>query len=221
MTQDASKIDDQSFEIDLREPKVAALLAWLWPGAGHIYQRRYGKGILFMVCILGTYIFGLAMGGGHVVYASWKKNDRRWQYICQLGVGTPAFPAIVQSVRVRSGKDPFFTEGYYQYVNAGMGSSGRIEPIDSLEDAIPNGGNVYVEAPMAPPGEVMPNDYDLLAKWNEDHHAFFDLGTLFTVIAGLLNVLVIYDAYAGPIVAMHDPKQHKAKPGDKPKESHE
>lgn len=217
MTQDASTVDDQSFEIDLREPKVAALLAWLWPGAGHIYQRRYGKGILFMVCILGTYIFGLAMGGGHVVYASWKKNDKRWQYFCQLGVGTPAFPAIVQSIRIRSGKEPFFTQGYYQYVS----SSGRIEPIDPLKETKANVGNIYLEAPMAPPGEVMPNEYDLLAKWNEDHHALFDLGTLFTVIAGLLNVLVIYDAYAGPIVAMHDAEQHKSKSGDKKKEKTE
>lgn len=57
---------EQPIEIDLREPGRAALYAWLWPGAGHLYQRRYAKGILFMVCILGTYFFGLALGGGAV-----------------------------------------------------------------------------------------------------------------------------------------------------------
>jgi hypothetical protein len=218
MTQDSSKADDQSFEIDLREPKLAALLAWLWPGAGHIYQRRYGKGILFMVCILGTYIFGLAMGGGHVVYASWKPNHKRWQYFCQLGVGTPAMPAIVQSMRVRSGKAPFFTEGYYEQIG-NQGPPGTIEPLESLEGVDLNSDNIYVEAPMAPPGKVTPSKYDLLAKWHEDHHSFFELGTLFTVIAGLLNVLVIYDAYAGPIVAMADPKHDKAKKSVEQKES--
>ena len=81
---------DDQIEIDLRQPGVAALWAWLWPGAGHLYQRRYAKGILFMVCILSTYFFGLAMGGGHVVYASWNQTERRWQYFCQLGVGLPA-----------------------------------------------------------------------------------------------------------------------------------
>ena len=45
-------------EIDLRNPLLAAVLAWLWPGAGHLYQRRYGKGALLMVCILITYFFG-------------------------------------------------------------------------------------------------------------------------------------------------------------------
>ena len=49
---------------------MSAGLAWLWPGAGHIYQGRYAKGILYMVCILGTYFFGLTMGNGHVVYAA-------------------------------------------------------------------------------------------------------------------------------------------------------
>ena len=41
-------------EIDLKNPVIAAVLAWLWPGAGHMYQRRIGKGLLYMVCILLT-----------------------------------------------------------------------------------------------------------------------------------------------------------------------
>ena len=51
-------------EIDLHDPSLAAFLAWLWPGAGHLYQRRHGKGLLFMVCILGTYFFGSGAGRG-------------------------------------------------------------------------------------------------------------------------------------------------------------
>ena len=39
----------QPIEIDLKEPWLAALLAWLVPGLGHIYQGRTGKGILFFV----------------------------------------------------------------------------------------------------------------------------------------------------------------------------
>ena len=97
---------DEHFEIDLRQPGLAAFWAWLWPGAGHLYQRRYAKGILFMVCILSTYFYGLAMAGGHVVYASWNKSDRRWQYVCQVGVGLPALPALVQARRVATGGKP-------------------------------------------------------------------------------------------------------------------
>ena len=44
-------------EVDLKNPWLAALWAWLWPGAGHLYQGRYAKGVLFMVCILVTYFY--------------------------------------------------------------------------------------------------------------------------------------------------------------------
>ena len=83
---------DETVEINLKEPPVAALLAWLWPGAGHIYQGRFGKAFLYMVCIIGIYFFGFAVGGGHVVYASFEKADRRLPYICQVGVGIPDNP---------------------------------------------------------------------------------------------------------------------------------
>ena len=69
-TEDGTPAADEMIEVDLRNPAVAAVWAWVCPGAGHIYQRRYSKGILFMVCILATWFFGLSLGGGHVVYAS-------------------------------------------------------------------------------------------------------------------------------------------------------
>src|SRR5687767_2923206 len=96
----------ETLEIDLRDPSLAALLAWMLPGAGHFYQRRYAKGVLFFVCILGTYFFGLALGEGKVVYASWNQVDRRWQYPLQLGVGLPAAPALVQNMITRRGSPP-------------------------------------------------------------------------------------------------------------------
>src|SRR5436853_1873389 len=106
MTTNPSPSAEQTLEIDLREPLVAAVLAWLIPGAGHLYQRRTGKGLLFMICILGTYFFGLALGEGKVVYASWNQVDRRWQYPLQIGVGLPAIPAVVQNMVIRRGNAP-------------------------------------------------------------------------------------------------------------------
>ena len=161
-TDDAARGSDNPIEIDLRQPGLAALWAWLWPGAGHLYQRRYAKGILFMVCILSTYFSGLAMGGGHVVYASWNRNEKRWQYFCQLGVGLPALPAVIQNRRRTAGKEVLF-------------------------------GGI-----MAPP-VVTPYENEL-SQWHRKFHLYFDLGTLYTMIAGLLNVLVVYDAYGGPVV---------------------
>ena len=169
---------EQPVEIDLRNPALAALLAWLWPGAGHLYQRRKVKGVLFMVCVLATYFFGLVLGEGHVVYASWLKSDRRWQYLCQVGVGLPALPALVQNRLVRSGKEPLW-------------------------------GGI-----MAPPTEVLENSDDELAGWHAKLGNAFDLGILYTMIAGLLNVLAICDAYAGPFVPA--PDEEKDKDPDKP-----
>ncbi|HRX83228.1 MAG: hypothetical protein H6821_02465 [Planctomycetaceae bacterium] len=179
-TEDGTPTSDDMIEVDLRNPVVAAVWGWVCPGAGHIYQRRYAKGVLFMVCILSTWFFGLSLGEGHVVYASWKKDDHRWQYLCQLGVGTPALPAIVQSQRVKKGKEPLF-DGW-----------------------------------MAPPQNVVnyESPHDELSQWHLKYHAFFELGTLYTMIAGLLNVLAIYDAYAGPMVIASEEQSDKPPPDD-------
>src|SRR3954471_17774396 len=58
---------EPTVSIDLRDPWLAAFLAWLVPGLGHMYQRRWGKGGLFMTCILATFFYGLWLGGGRVV----------------------------------------------------------------------------------------------------------------------------------------------------------
>ena len=45
----------------------------------------------------------------------------------------------------------------------------------------------------------------------------FELGTLYTMIAGLLNILAICDAYAGPfIVAPDDDESKRKKKSTKP-----
>jgi len=167
-------------EIDLRDPHVAALLAWLWPGAGHLYQRRYMKAGLFMVCILSTYFFGLALGEGKVVYAAWNAADRRWQYPLQLGVGLPAAPAIVQSLVVRRTGQPMLSA---------------------------------LGAPMAPPQRIENGlPVNLLPEWHKTLNMRFELGTLYTMIAGLLNILAIWDAYGGPVIG--EPGKERGPPGD-------
>src|SRR3954470_19925530 len=58
-------------DIHLKDPAFAAFLAWLIPGLGHLYQGRYHKAAIFFICIMGTFIYGLYLGDGRVVYASW------------------------------------------------------------------------------------------------------------------------------------------------------
>jgi hypothetical protein len=188
MSNSANQPSQEPISIDLRKPGLAALLAWLIPGAGHLYQRRYAKGLLFMVCILGTWFFGLGISGGRAVYASFEPEDFRWQYICQLGVGAPALPAIVQNrLVIGAGREPLVGEGM-----------------------------------MAPPEQpVIEGGQDMLAHWHEEMPTTFEMGTLYTMIAGLLNVLAIYDAYAGPVAASEEEEdEEKPPPGeDQPKAS--
>ncbi len=203
---DATASDDSTVEIDLKDRRLAAFLAWLIPGAGHIYQGRIGKGVLFFVCIVGTFLYGLYIGNGRVVYASTanfigpppffisRPFLDRWQYICQVGVGLPALPALVQRERMRDHKQPLFGDNFMRppYNFPPPDQAGGFKSVDQTDP------NHTVEHP------------DELAKWNYEQGEYFDIGTVFTVIAGLLNVLVIFDAYGGPLVIL-PPEASKVK----------
>jgi hypothetical protein len=195
-----SATGDKPIEIELKDPRVAMFLAWLVPGLGHIYQGRTGKGLLFSICILGTFFYGMYIGGGRVVYASTadvisrKFFNDRWQYVCQVGVGLPALPAIVQRERMRDHKGPMF------------GWESFMRPPRDLQDT--NGVGFASEDKSDPAHQVVSPDE--LAKWNYDQGEYFEIGTVFTVVAGLLNLLVIFDAYGGPLV-ITPPEEDKDK----------
>ena len=227
--------------IDLRDPWLAAFLAWLVPGLGHMYQRRWGKGGLFMTCILATFFYGLWLGGGRVVYASFREyypqystmtQDRhtltygtrtglftsqaRYAYFCQFCDGLPALPAIVQSLRVggETPKAPLF-DGFM----APPMVRGQIVPEDWVleqrtkhpDDKTYDVGNFHAleDSPylIFQPVGFSGDRTDQLGYWNYQLGSFFDLGTVFTMIAGLLNVLAIWDAWGGPAVPA--PKSEK------------
>jgi hypothetical protein len=159
--------------IDLKNRNLAAFLAWLIPGAGHFYQGRRTKGAIFFVCILSAWILGFALGGGHVVYASWQPGDKRWHYLLQAGVGAAALPALIQGNHMRQFTERGQTRRDYQPFWGGF---------------------------MAPPFRpVIENETDEVSAWFARRGSGYEMGTWYTVIAGLLNILVIYDAYGGPL----------------------
>lgn len=196
--------------VDLRDPYWAAFLAWLWPGAGHFYQRRYAKGFLFMICILGIFFYGLGLGRGRVVYASFKQGDFRWQYILQLGVGAVALPAVVQAFATQDGKDPFFVLSKRYPPNHDQ----RFLIVDDLAYE----GPTLKDGFMAPPAGPVFQDYrDTLGMWHYEMQHKYDIGTLFCIVAGILNILVVYDAFAGP--AILTPEQREKMEAKKKKKS--
>lgn len=162
----------KEIKVNLKDPVLAAFLAWLVPGLGHFYQGRLAKGALFLITILGTFVTGVYLGGsselgwGRVVYASWREGDKRLPFLCQIGVGLPSMPALIQANRVRDNRPPLF-HGFM--------------------------------APPADEGQIQPGQ-PTLSQLNKELHRFFELGTVYTMVAGLLNVLAIYDALSGPVI---------------------
>jgi len=154
---------------------LAGFLSYLVPGLGQITQGRIGKGVLFMVCLLGMFHLGEAMGSWQNVYLPRFGEDparrqemplnlvnsiyNRWHYAGQFWIGIAAWPAI------------------WHYLDL---------PVPGAEH------NSFWSRYQKAPNEEELND--LLRRSDKTP----DLGWVFTVIAGMLNILVIYDAYAGP-----------------------
>jgi TM2 domain-containing membrane protein YozV len=157
--------------IPLKDPFVAGILAWLIPGLGHFYQGRNAKGALYAICILGTFIYGLYLGGskqlgwGRAVYFQFDEKEWRLYWLCQAGVGFPTVPMTLLQAKLQD------------------------KPI--------------INGFMAPPAD--------LARINRLLPHYFELGTIYTVIAGLLNILAVYDACCGPVAAESAKKEDDEK----------
>ena len=170
-------------KINLKNPLLAGLLAWLVPGLGHYYQGRFPKAFLFFLCITSMFLVGCYYGSSadvgvaRNVYYSWRSQDRRLYFIPQACMGIAAIPAGFQAMQTNAGKAPF-------------GSF------------------------MAPP-QIEPDDRTgvppTLTVIMQKLHFYFELGTCLTVIAGLLNLLAVFDAIDGPLV--YPPDSSKKKKG--------
>lgn len=150
--------------IDLKDRRLAAFLAWLVPGLGHLYQGRKGKALLYAVCILGLYLFGLAIGEAKMVFWRWESPLRnpenfRLSYLLQFWVGLPALPGLIQATLRHFGLEPILW-GFLD----------------------------------APPQAAINALHPKLGK-------LVEVGWIYTVVAGLLNILAIFDAYEGPAQA--------------------
>ncbi len=151
----------------------AALLSYLLPGLGQIYQGRRSKGVLFMVSLHVLFFYGMWLGNFRNVYlphTDTRQNvvftstiladvENRLHFAGQFFIGVAAWPALIQYASdPKVDKHPI------------LGTWQRAPRPDELNALQRNGDK----------------------RW--------DLGWVYTVIAGVLNILVIYDALAGPAV---------------------
>ena len=90
--------------INLKNPVLAGILAFLLPGAGHLYQGRFFKSVVYAACIWGTYLTGNVMSGWRAVQAPRMGEVRSkipltLKFAAQAGVGLPGLYAMYQTSR--------------------------------------------------------------------------------------------------------------------------
>lgn len=176
---------------------LAAFLSWLIPGLGQVHQGRVGKGILFFVSLTTLFFYGLWLGKMSNVWIpdTTHEPDASLPLLGKLD-GLP------KSLYYR----PHFL-GQFWIGSAAWPALFQYEWTPKLEKR----GEEPPPAPllgryMQAPTETQLND---LQRSDEGHR--WDLGWVYTVIAGVLNILVIWDALAGPLL-IEDPKAGEKKP---------
>jgi len=202
-------MSDPPGKLDLKNPGLAALLAWLVPGLGHIYQGRTLKGVLFAITIFGLFFFGSWLGSWRVVYLRWDNEEWRFSYLAQVGAGLVALPAALDALDAR----PAFARIVPPLADY------QSKPL-SLREL-----ELLCERMQMPRGGSAEEMQELLhvhgAKWVvtleevDDLHRKYGvtmhIAAIYTLIAGLMNVLVIYDAAAGPAHLREDEAEDEAK----------
>ncbi|MDD3468347.1 MAG: hypothetical protein PHE53_00035 [Thermoguttaceae bacterium] len=181
MTETAtSTIDEQPISIDLKNRWLAAFLAWLVPGLGHFYQGRTMKGLLFSVSILSIFFIGCwissdpQVGAARAVYVPQTLGESRLMSYCQTLVGLPSFPAWYQSSRVQQGKPPILH---------GFMAPPQADPDQRIAQ--------QTAIALAQQPSLSRCYFVLRSK--------FEIGLVYTLVAALLNVLAILDAFGGPV----------------------
>ncbi|MFT3881023.1 MAG: hypothetical protein QM703_15345 [Gemmatales bacterium] len=194
-------------------PVLAALLSFMVPGLGQIVQGylsknfvRMSKGCLFLVCIWGMFFYGYARSQWRNVYLPhvqevYLADDQaagrigkaanfmgrpmppllgnlwnRPQYIMQFFAGLPAWPALWN----------------YFLPDSTLFSKIQISP-GSVTEA--NAGSNFARRKHWEEYEAEDNRI----QEEPGMGRLWDIYWIYTVLAGALNIMVIYDAYAGPV----------------------
>jgi hypothetical protein len=253
-----------------RSVVVALLLAVLVPGLGHLFQGRILKGLIYLVGILGLFLWGVKLGEGVVVYNTPERGGARritLHYAAQLGAGAIAYPALWQQARLNQENRPIrqlekpLTAAFSGILSAvdNDNEGGKLEgtvqlmpepgeygsetkgtftgTLDGQPVELTLAGGFYLDPPIGAgfhrilkcgvasdqkkspgsgqkidgwiPRSIMdgygvPPDPDQLQELTGRLGKLHELALVFTWIAGLLNVLAIWDCVQGPAYGFGD-----------------
>jgi hypothetical protein len=181
-----------------RKDFLAALLSFLLPGLGQVMQGRIAKGILFFACLNALFFYGMKMGQWKNV---WLPDTKGLPRLTVFGKELEGVPKAV-----------WHRPQFLGQVFVGMAAWPAVLQYAAYNPAKPDG-------PLFGAYQRQPDEQEL-NDLQRDGNKRWDLGWVFTVIAGVLNLLVIYDAFAGPVVLAEDEEKKKPAgpaPGGPPK----
>lgn len=170
---------------------LAGVLSYLIPGLGQVYQGRIGKGLLFFCGLYALFFYGMWMG--------------QWQNVwlpdaADLPDVEVAGQRLGGAAKALSYRPQFL--GQFWIGTAAWPAVVQYAYFDKDRKT----GPVFGAFERTPPE-------DELNALQRDGNKRWDLGWVYTVIAGVLNLLVIYDALAGPM--FRDPPPEGPKNDDK------
>jgi TM2 domain-containing membrane protein YozV len=184
-----------------------ALLSYLVPGLGQIYQGRVAKGVLFFVCLYTLFFYGLFLGrvtAGVQTTVDGKPTLK--QYTISSNVYLPTVEDRMQMLDGNPGrvKSQLLNDLYHRPQFLGQFFMGVVvwpaiwqyATYDKNESGHPILGK-FMRTPTI----------EELNAVNTGASKVIDLSWVYTVIAGVLNILVIYDALAGPAFPPQSPAQ--------------
>src|SRR5262245_405456 len=172
---------------------LAGVLSYLIPGLGQVYQGRVSKGVFFMATLLGLFFAGQALGDWRNVYLPnaegptavvhdpqpWKLPSivrpftnvfrHRWQYAGQFWIGIAAWPALWQYANLPVPSEE--TSKFWHNFQRGPHYQRPFDPMTIEENQ---------------------------REYIRNHDKTPDVAWVYTVIAGVINILVIYDGFDGP-----------------------
>jgi hypothetical protein len=163
---------------------LACLLSYLVPGLGQISQGRVGKGVLFFVCVYALFFYGTALGSGNTRVGDTEYRITSPVYLPDTADKSNPYdlPRPLANLYNR----PQFLAQFWAGI-ASWPAIWQYVRFDDHEDSDAIFGT-YQRAPNTATNNAVHTNVGRQ----------IELGWVLTVIAGVLNILVIYDALAGP-----------------------
>jgi hypothetical protein len=96
---------------DASRTVTAGLLAWVWPGLGHVYLGRFGKGLVLMGSILALFVLGVLMDSRLQLHLGLEDPLALLFSAAQMGVGAPYVLARLLGYEAGLVKSPTYEYG--------------------------------------------------------------------------------------------------------------